>query len=154
MPHPPQPNVGDHLIRVVKLVHAARHAAPRVHPDVDPMHYPLMFLIWEGVSRVSELSVRLHADISTVSRQVSALTAAGLIERCTDPRDGRAQVLGLTDEGKGLLLRLRADRDAWLERVLGDWEPGERDSLAALLSRFAGSIEADLAAHAPANRRR
>lgn len=147
MPRPPERNVGDHLIRVVKLVHAARHSAPRVHPDVDPMLYPLMFLVWSGTARVSELATRVHADISTVSRQVSTLTAAGIIERQRDDTDGRAQVLVLTESGKELLLRLRANRDEWLDRLLANWTPDEREVFASLLARLADTIETDLTDH-------
>lgn len=145
MRHPPERNIGDHLVRVVKLFHTARHAAPRVHPDVAPMLYPLMFLIWSGITRVSDLAVRLHVDISTVSRQVSTLCGAGLVQRATDPSDRRAQVLALTQSGKDLVLRLRSNRDAWIEEVLSDWTAEERAIFASLLRRFADDIEIDLA---------
>lgn len=144
MPTPPEPTLGDDLSRVIKLFHAARQSLPWAHPDVDPMHYPVMFLIWGGTARVSDLAARLHADVSTLSRQVSTLTAAGLVTRGTDPNDRRAQVLELTEAGKQMLLQLRAQRDGWLDRVLADWQPQERATFAALMARFVIDLQDDL----------
>ena len=43
VPSTPTAVLGDDLIRVVKLLHHVRQQAPRRHPQVDPMAYPLLF---------------------------------------------------------------------------------------------------------------
>ena len=43
----------------------------------------------------------VELDLSTISRQIRALVAAGLIARTPDPADGRASFLSLTDGGGG-----------------------------------------------------
>ena len=144
MPTPPTRGLGDELVRIVKLMSAARAGAPALQVDIDPGTYSVMFLIWRGETRMSDLATRLHADISTMSRQVSALTDRGLIERRPDPHDGRAQVLALTDAGKEFVLALRARRDAWLDSVLAHWTPEERDQLSACLRRLGDDVEANL----------
>ena len=134
--------VGDYLMRVAKLLTAVRHRQPRVHPQVDPMTYPLLFTLWVQPRRLRDLADALHVDPSTVSRQVSTLVGLGLIDRGPDPDDGRAQRLGVTPEGAELLTQLRTHRDAWLEQVLTDWQPDDIERFSAYLARFGADLEA------------
>ena len=102
------------LLRVQKLLLAARHTAPRVHEGVDVTAYPVLFVIaGAGPVRVSDIATNLHSDVSTVSRQVSALASHGLVAKEADPSDGRAQVASLTDEGRSVLHLIQSTRAQW-----------------------------------------
>ena len=125
-------SLGDHLIRVVKLLNAHRHQVPRQHPGVDPAAYPLLFALAVGPMRMSELAAHIHSDISTVSRQVAHFEALGLITRDPDPTDGRAQQLHLTDDALALLVCVQDSRE------------DERVAFAGHLARFAESLEQHL----------
>lgn len=140
----PSARLGDELVRVVKLLHVARQRAPRQHPSVDPMAYPLLFNLSQGALRVSALAEVVHADVSTVSRQVSTLVEHGLVERTPDPDDGRAQVLVVTDEGAALLTALRDGRDRWVQGLLADWSDDDVATLTHLLDRLAGELTTSL----------
>lgn len=131
---------GDELIRTVKLLSALRHQAPRAHPDVDPMVYPLLFHLLVP-QRVGDLADKVRLDISTVSRHVAHLAGLGIIERRPDPTDGRAQQLTLTEAGREMLMTLRRNRDAWLCEVVQDWTEEDRQILAQLLTRLNAGIE-------------
>ncbi|HEY5077814.1 MAG TPA: MarR family winged helix-turn-helix transcriptional regulator [Acidimicrobiia bacterium] len=54
---------------------------------------------------IGELGVQRNLSPSGVSRSVDRLAKAGLVQRNTNPADGRSQLVGLTPEG---LRRLRA----------------------------------------------
>ena len=136
--------LGDNLIRVVKLLHTIRQQAPRQHPQVDPMAYPLLFNLRAQPLRVSALADAVHSDVSTVSRQVSTLVDLGFVRRGPDPDDRRAQALSLTDDGKALLVAIREDRDRWLRGLLTDWPPEDVDAFATHLRHFASDLEASL----------
>ena len=136
--------LGDDLVRVVKLLHTVRQQAPRQHPQVDPMAYPLLFNLKQGALRVSALADAIHSDVSTVSRQVSTLVDLGFITRGPDPDDGRAQALSLTDEGEALLVAIREGRDRWLQGLLADWSDDDVASFSAHLRHFASDLEASL----------
>ena len=147
MPQPPdsdsvRSSFGDSLVRAMKLMGAVKQRAPRVHPQVDPVGYPLMFNLAGEPRRVSEIAERVHLDISTVSRQVSALVAQGYVSRVADPRDGRAHMLTLTDAGRELLTTLRDRRNAWLGEVTSEWSEDDIATFDALLRRFAEDVEA------------
>lgn len=142
---PPTALLGDELVRVVKLLHVAKQRAPRRHPLVDPMAYPLLFSLSSGPLRVSELADAVHMDVSTVSRQVSTLVDLGFVDRRPDPDDGRAQVLAVTDEGTALLATIRAARDEWVAGLVSDWADDDVRHLTDLLGRLAGELDSSLA---------
>lgn len=144
VPSTPTAVLGDDLVRVVKLLHTVRQQAPRQHPQVDPMAYPLLFNLKAGPLRVSALADAVHSDVSTVSRQVSTLVDLGFITRGPDPVDGRAQALSLTDDGDALLVAIRQDRDRWLQGLLADWPDDDITSFSAHLRHFASDLEASL----------
>ena len=143
-PASPTLALGDHLIRVVKLLHTIRQQAPRRHPQVDPMAYPLLFNLRAQPMRVSALAEAVHSDVSTVSRQVSTLVDLGFVRRGPDPDDRRAQALSLTDEGEALLVAIREDRDRWLSGLLADWPREDVDSFARYLQQFAADLDTSL----------
>ena len=144
VPSTPTAALGDDLIRVVKLLHHVRQQAPRQHPQVDPMAYPLLFNLKVAPMRVSALAEAVHSDVSTVSRQVSTLVDLGFVVRGPDPDDGRAQALSLTDEGWALLHAIRDDRDRWLQALLADWDDAEILAFTQHLRHFASDLEASL----------
>lgn len=138
--------LGDHLIRTTKLLAQARSRMSSRHQGVDPTTYALLFHLEPGPRRVSTLADCVHSDISTVSRQAGGLAGHGLIEKIADPDDGRAQLLSLTAAGRDALAELREARDTWLGAVVADWSDADVRVFAALLERFADSLEASRAA--------
>ena len=58
--------------------------------------------------RQSELGAALRIKQPNLVEPLESLAARGLIVRAVDPRDRRAQTLGLTPEGRDLLATLRA----------------------------------------------
>jgi DNA-binding MarR family transcriptional regulator len=132
----------DDLVRVMKLFGSMRGHVPRLHPGAEPAAYPILFNLVREPRRVSGLADCVHSDISTVSRQVTALVGHGLAEKVPDPLDGRASMVQLTAEGSALVERLRAGRGEWFREMLHDWEPEEAKAFIGHLERFAVSVEA------------
>ncbi len=90
-----------------------------------------------GPLRLTALAAGLDLDASTVSRQVRALEERGLIERTTDPDDGRASRLAVTESGRRSLEEGAQRRRALIGEVIADWSDEDRDSLRILLHRLA-----------------
>ena len=55
-----------------------------------------------GHLRMKELANKLGITTGTLTVQVDKLVSANLIERLTDPEDGRAIVVSLTEEGQSI----------------------------------------------------
>jgi DNA-binding MarR family transcriptional regulator len=129
------------LIRLMKLLQAMRQHAPRIHPAVDATAYPILFNLAAEPRRVSVLAELVHSDVSTVSRQVSTLEGHGLVAKVSDPADGRAQVVQLSDEGTTLLAGIQQQRTEWFRELMGEWTPEEASDFAGHLERFGADLE-------------
>jgi DNA-binding MarR family transcriptional regulator len=132
--------LADDVVReLFLLVRQVKRSAERHRPEmvVDMAGYHvLVYLNVEGPQRAGELATAFHSDPSTVSRQVSALVKAGLVERRADPGDGRASILAATDEGVRVIETERRRRARVIAAVLGGWSPEDRAALTGLLARF------------------
>ncbi|MGH8993281.1 MAG: MarR family winged helix-turn-helix transcriptional regulator [Acidimicrobiia bacterium] len=124
-----------HLRRVGERVRAGAGL------PLDRAAYPLLRGIAEcGPVRLSDLAARLGVQVSTASRQVKDLEAAGLVERTGDPKDGRVAMLALAPAGKEALKKLRESWRRALVEILEDWPEADREALGALLGRLAAGM--------------
>ncbi|MFF4474135.1 MarR family winged helix-turn-helix transcriptional regulator [Streptomyces sp. NPDC001599] len=115
----------------------ARASAGRMHPELSLVSYTLLGHLEERDGRrATDLAAHYALDKSTVSRQVSALERAGLIERRVDPDDHRVQVLHLTESGRQVLDRVTERRRAAFRERLADWPEEELLRFAAYLERY------------------
>ncbi|MBP2364730.1 MarR family winged helix-turn-helix transcriptional regulator [Pseudonocardia parietis] len=132
--------LADTVVReLFLLIRQVKRSTERHRPEmiVDMAGYHVLaHLHFAGPQRATEVAATFHADPSTISRQVSPLVKAGLVERRADPADGRAALLAATDDGVLVIESERRRRTRVIARVLGAWEPGDRTALATLLDRF------------------
>ena len=109
--------------------------------DLDRSAYLLLGrIVAAGPTRLSALADGMRLDLSTISRQVHALEAAGLAGRTTESTDRRASLIAATDRGREIYNRNRAVQQAALRDLLSDWTDAERDEFARLLTRFNDTI--------------
>jgi DNA-binding MarR family transcriptional regulator len=101
----------------------------------------LKSLAHQGPTRASKLAECVHADPSTVSRQVAALVKEGLVERRADPEDGRASLLVLTEKADEALRKQDELRDKHFARMLAGWSEKDLRRFATLLARFTDDLE-------------
>jgi DNA-binding MarR family transcriptional regulator len=130
------------LVRVMKIMSAMKHQAPRQHPAVDPSHYPVLFCLSGNPQRVSAVADTIHSDVSTVSRQVTHLVHHGLLEKIGDPVDGRAQLLSLSPTGRKVIDELVQGRGQWFGQLLASWSDEDVRAFDAYLTRFGDDLEA------------
>ncbi|HSV41590.1 MAG TPA: MarR family transcriptional regulator [Nocardioidaceae bacterium] len=89
-----------------------------------------------GPMRLSSLAEALELDASTVSRHVKQLEDRGFLGRTTDPDDGRASRIEVTDAGREAFTQHIGRRRDIVAAALEDWDDADRDSLRALLDRL------------------
>lgn len=131
------------VIRMLRMLQATRARAPRVHQAVEPTHHAVLVALRDQPARVGDIAERNIADASTVSRQVSHLTALGLLEKVPDPEDRRAQLVALSDEGRALLDELVVRREAWFDELLADWPEEDVQAFISYVDRFCDAVAAD-----------
>lgn len=113
------------------------------HPDND-LSVSSMAVLY-GLNRHGDLTVgalagREQVQPPSMTRTVTALADADLVERCPHPSDGRQVVVRITDEGRAVVAADVTRRDRWLSKRLADLTPEERDVLrraAPILQRLA-----------------
>lgn len=137
------------LITTFKTLAAHKRRLPRPHTHADQGALPLLYALDAQPLRISALAEAVHSDVSTVSRQVSTLTAGDLVTKVCDTQDRRAQLVTLTDEGRELVARLRVGRAQWIQSVLADWSTEEVEQLDRLLQKFTASFNAHAESAAP-----
>lgn len=139
--------VGEDLVHLVKTFSALRHHLPRLHPDVETSAYPVIFSLAAGPMRVSAIAERIHSDVSTVSRQVSHLVQAGVLEKISDPNDGRVQNIALAPDGKQLLENIHQSRGQMFASLMSDWSDDEARQFDDYLSRLHSDLAGDFINH-------
>jgi len=95
----------------------------------------------DGPMRASALATSVHADLSTVSRQVTVLVSRGLLERRADQCDGRASLLAVTAAGQAAIAEHEQGRQAFFDAVLADWSTGEMRQFAQQLEQFTAAYD-------------
>ncbi|MCG8917926.1 MarR family transcriptional regulator [Actinokineospora sp. PR83] len=135
--------LGLQLVRFLRLSnHVKQHFTAKAKHAVERSNYALLAtLVHTGPLRASALAEAIHSDPSTVSRQVGALVGQGLLERQTDPDDGRACVLVPTAEGVRTFRASHDHRTRQIARMLADWSDDDRRTLVHLLTRLNTEIE-------------
>jgi DNA-binding MarR family transcriptional regulator len=118
--------------------------------DLDRSAYLLLGrIVATGPIRLSSLAEGMCLDLSTVSRQVHALEANGLVGRTTESTDRRASLIEATERGREIYQRNSA---VWLDalgELLSDWSDAERSEFARLLTRFNETIASRPTASTP-----
>jgi DNA-binding MarR family transcriptional regulator len=94
-----------------------------------------------GPMRASALAECAQSDLSTVSRQVTALVGRGLLERQADQGDGRASLLAVTDAGRAAVTEHERGRRLFFSEVLDGWTDEETGQFARQLVRFTADYD-------------
>jgi DNA-binding MarR family transcriptional regulator len=104
--------------------------------DIERAGATMLARIYElQPARLSDLACAAGVDISTASRQVARLVDLGFVARVPDPDDGRATRHSLSATGADLRDRLVQARHEWIDAIVVDLSPGEREVLGDLLGR-------------------
>ncbi|MFJ4686939.1 MarR family winged helix-turn-helix transcriptional regulator [Streptomyces sp. NPDC091377] len=123
-----------------RLRMAIQHLAPllrgdqRTHRDLTPSRLTALGVLDEhSPVRIGELAARMGISLSTTSRMVDLLAAAGWISRSPDPRDQRASLIALSTEGRSVLGAARSETTSALCREIARLDEEERGRLRAAL---------------------
>src|SRR6476659_8114806 len=115
------------LVRYLSSPRTWRQIAGSAEIPLDRARYLVLRAVAESEPvRTTALAEQVGVDPSTMSRHVSILEQAGLVERTADPDDGRARTLSLTSAARTVREKVRAARHDLITDVLGDWEDRDR----------------------------
>lgn len=136
VPSDPAEQVEQQLVLLLRRARAGfEQVAREVHPGLEASAYGILHLVDTGTATtVTQLAERLGVGKPTVSRQVTALEALGLVERVAD--GSRTVQLQLTGDGRARFRSARRRRQQRFRRLLGSWPADDVAALGDLLTRF------------------
>lgn len=142
----------DHLLNALEneftivLLHARQtllRRAKEIHPDLQAPGYRILsILIREDAQQQGYLAESLQLDKATISRLVKQLEGQGLISRVTDPSDGRAQLVSISDMAREAWVSTGESVRQRLHDRLNEWSPVDVQRFTDLLHRLNESINA------------
>jgi DNA-binding MarR family transcriptional regulator len=120
---------------------AARRRAELSGVDLLPTGVGALAAVFRlGPVRLTDVALHVDLEPSRVSKEINRLVEAGLVAPETDPSDGRAVLLSVTDQGADAFRRYRETVDRQLSALLRDWSDSDVRQLAALLGRLAAAV--------------
>jgi DNA-binding MarR family transcriptional regulator len=109
----------------------ARRLRQETGTDLSPSQTAALATIdAHGPLTPSELAALERVQRPTATRIVARLETEDLVERATDPADGRSFIVSATARGRALIRKLRNRKNAYLARRLRDLEPADLAVLA------------------------
>jgi DNA-binding MarR family transcriptional regulator len=129
--------LADQLYRLTRRLRRAQ--AERLAPlGLTPAQERALRLIVrdEEPQRMTELADRLGIVPRSLTTVIDALEEAGLVRREIDPRNRRAILLRLTDQGAAVRDDLREARRRAAEDLFAPLQETDREVLAGLLARL------------------
>ncbi len=99
-------------------------------------HAALRHLAAWGPMRPTAMSDVLGTGASHVSKIVGRLEDSGLVSRSTDPSDGRATLISLTEAGEEAARGVYELGDRMINEVLEGWSPEDVAAYTSLTQRF------------------
>jgi DNA-binding MarR family transcriptional regulator len=97
----------------------------------------LVMVASRGPLNLGAVAAGLGVHSSNATRVCDRLATAGLLTRRDDPSDRRNLMLELTEQGRGVVDTMNANRRAAIEGVLSRMAPSRRQGLAPRMRAFA-----------------
>jgi MarR family transcriptional regulator, lower aerobic nicotinate degradation pathway regulator len=111
--------------------------------DLSIVQTRLLGVLRDRRPTMNELGKLLTLDKSSVSGLVERAERRGLVTRMPSPVDGRAVLVGLTDDGRSLIAEASSQFEADVLTLLSRLPPSERRTLSRLVSRLLVAHAAD-----------
>ena len=121
--------------RVIGVLHAKLVGSPFSLAEAR-----LLFELAQRDHEGSELRRILELDAGYLSRILSRLESAGLVQRQQSPADGRRQVLGLTGAGRAAFDDLDQRQASSVNELLASLSPAQLDSLTSAMATIESII--------------
>ncbi|NEM91937.1 MarR family winged helix-turn-helix transcriptional regulator [Galbitalea soli] len=102
----------------------------------------LSTVVKSGPLRLADLAQLELVSAPSITRVVAELEARGLVQRASDPQDGRAVLISATAEGRAAVLRARAARAEVIAGLLVHLSPEDVAAVEAAIPALERMIDA------------
>ena len=146
------PSLGNHLppacpsvealeFELAFLVRRLEASRRKFNFGLERAHYLLLILLernnWQSVGA---LALQVNLDASTVTRQISAMHQAGLVDKHDNPDDRRGGFVSITNAGREAAATVRERRMDRVEQAFVGFTEDERRVFARLTARYNDAV--------------
>lgn len=124
------------LLRTANSIKKSLDQQFRAHYDITISRFDVLAILQRGNRngiRAGDLSRQLIVSDGNTTQIVSKLVRDGLVLRRTDPKDARAVIFSLSDEGASLFAKMVISHREWLKIAFSDVSSSESQALYELL---------------------
>ena len=133
----------DVMLAVMKLTRSMRRRPPRHEEGCAPwMGRPLGILADNEGASSRELAELLDIRPSSLTELLARMEGEGLIVRITDSEDRRVTRVSLTDKGKELAAKMKAQHEQRVSRTNACFTEEEAVTFCAICERLGAHLEA------------
>lgn len=130
----PPPNPQDITRLRVAVGRLHRRLAQRSASELTFAQISALVMVEKyGPIRQGELAAREKVAAPSMTRTVSGLVEAGLVQKIPDPEDGRSCHIVVTEAARTLLEKVRTERSAMLAERVARLSPEQYETLVAAL---------------------
>lgn len=97
--------------------------------SVAPHQFSVLCRIEAAPLTPRELAQIERVSAPSMSRTVAALAKLGLVDRTSDPEDGRSVIVSISEAGRAVIREQRRRRDLWLGQRVAKLTAEEQDVL-------------------------
>ncbi len=138
----PEPTSVEEAVLTTMVRVGKRMRQPMAGEEIDFHSYVLLKTVaHQGPMRLSAIAAVLDLDASTVSRHVKSLEDRALLDRTTDPDDGRASQVAVSAHGHASIEAGGKRRRELVGSLVADWTDQDREDLRRLLHRLSLALE-------------
>jgi DNA-binding MarR family transcriptional regulator len=139
-PAPMEVELAARLRLVIGRLH--RRFSRRAVGGLTPSQLSVLVTVEQhGPLRLGDLATREVITPPTVTRLVASLQDRALVNRVTDPEDGRAALIEISKTGSALLDEIRRERTAFIAQRLGRLAPEDRAHIASAVAMLEQLID-------------
>jgi len=124
------------LLRTSNTIKKSLDQQFRTHYGISISRFDVLAILQRGNRnglRAGDLSRQLIVSDGNTTQIVSKLVRDGFVLRRTDPKDARAVIFSLSDEGASLFTKMAISHREWLKEAFGEISKSESQALYQLL---------------------
>lgn len=132
----------DVMLAVMKLTRAMRRRPPKPEEGIHPgMGRPLSILADNDGVTSRELAELMDVRPSSLTEMLDRLDKEGLVTRATDSEDRRVSRVSLTEKGRELAAKMKAEHEQRAARVSACFTDEEAAAFCQMCERLAAHLE-------------
>ena len=103
--------------------------------------YVLTYIFYNGPSKISEICEYMMVSVAAASQMVDRLENQYLVERVSDPRDGRVRNVVLSEQGEILVEQSVEARQNWIKKIPPELSNDQMDQIASALQKLSAAYQ-------------